>query len=79
MAMRGCSSSSTAIPGTRPDVAGPERPPDADLQAEHEQFIDGLDQANKVVLGGGWKPATLRRGSQPMKKSSNLELAGTPF
>jgi hypothetical protein len=58
---------------------GPKGPPDADLQAEHEQFIDGLDQANKVMLGGGRKPATLRRGSQPMKKSSNLELAGTPF
>jgi uncharacterized protein YciI len=24
---------------------------------EHERFIDGLDQANKVVLGGAWKPA----------------------
>jgi hypothetical protein len=32
-------------------------PPDAELRMEHERFIDGLDQANKVVLGGGWEPA----------------------
>jgi uncharacterized protein YciI len=32
-------------------------PTDAELQMEHERFIDGLDQANKVVLGGGWAPA----------------------
>jgi hypothetical protein len=58
---------------------GPNGAPDADLHAEPEQFSHGLDQANKVVLGGGWKPATPRRGSQPMQKSSKLELAGTRF
>jgi uncharacterized protein YciI len=31
-------------------------PTDAEPQAEHERFIDGLDQAKKVVLGGGWNP-----------------------
>lgn len=30
---------------------------DAELQAEHERFIDGLDQADKVVLGRGLRPA----------------------
>ncbi len=30
---------------------------DAGLHAEHERFIDGLDRASKVVLGGGWSPA----------------------
>lgn len=30
---------------------------DAELQAEHERFIDRLDQADKVLLGGGWQPA----------------------
>jgi uncharacterized protein YciI len=32
-------------------------PPDAESQIEHERFIDGLDEANKVVLGGSWRPA----------------------
>jgi uncharacterized protein YciI len=30
---------------------------DAEVQAEHEQFIGELDQANKVVLGGSWSPS----------------------
>jgi hypothetical protein len=30
---------------------------DAELQADHERFIDGLDQAGRVVLGGGLRPA----------------------
>jgi hypothetical protein len=34
-----------------------KRPADAELQQEHERFIGGLDQVNKVVLGGGWKLA----------------------
>jgi uncharacterized protein YciI len=28
----------------------------SELEARHERFIDDLDQANKVVLGGAWKP-----------------------
>jgi uncharacterized protein YciI len=35
-----------------------EDPPDAETQMEHERFIDGLNEANKVVLGGSWTPAT---------------------
>lgn len=34
---------------------GPASAADA-LQAKHVRFIDDLDQANKVVLGGAWKP-----------------------
>jgi uncharacterized protein YciI len=34
-----------------------ENPPDAESEMEHERFIDGLDEANMVVLGGGWMPA----------------------
>jgi uncharacterized protein YciI len=30
---------------------------DAELQTEHERFVDELDHASKVVLGGGWEPA----------------------
>jgi hypothetical protein len=29
----------------------------SELEARHERFIDDLDEANKVVLGGAWKPA----------------------
>jgi hypothetical protein len=49
------------------DLMSPGRmgPPDADPQAEHEQFIDQPDQANKVVLGGGWKPAAGVRRAYP--------------
>jgi uncharacterized protein YciI len=36
---------------------GGKSPSDAELQVEHERFIDELDQTNKVVLGGEWKPA----------------------
>jgi uncharacterized protein YciI len=28
-----------------------------ELHREHERFIDDLDQANKIVLGGSWRPA----------------------
>jgi uncharacterized protein YciI len=35
---------------------GGRSPADGELQAEHERFIDGLDHANKVVLGGGLTP-----------------------
>ena len=34
-----------------------KHPADGQAQLQHERFIDGLDQANKVVLGGVWKPA----------------------
>jgi uncharacterized protein YciI len=34
-----------------------QTPTDAELQMEHERFIDALDEANKVVLGGTWEPA----------------------
>jgi hypothetical protein len=39
-------------------LVGPSgtRPANSELQARHERFIDDLDQANKVVLGGAWKP-----------------------
>jgi uncharacterized protein YciI len=30
---------------------------DPELHAEHERFIDRLDQADRVVLGGGLRPA----------------------
>jgi uncharacterized protein YciI len=42
-----------------PVLMAPRRntPADAELQAEHERFIDGLDRASKVVLGGGLQPA----------------------
>jgi hypothetical protein len=36
---------------------GRNGPADADLEAEHERFIDRLDQADKVLLGGGLRPA----------------------
>jgi uncharacterized protein YciI len=29
---------------------------DAELRADHERFIDRLDERNKVVLGGSWRP-----------------------
>jgi uncharacterized protein YciI len=32
-------------------------PADAELQVEHARFIDQLDQADTVVLGGGLRPA----------------------
>ena len=32
-------------------------PPDTESQMKHERFIDALDEADKVVLGGGWKPS----------------------
>jgi predicted secreted Zn-dependent protease len=38
-----------------PSCAAPATP---ELQADHERFIDGLDKDNKVVTGGGLKPAT---------------------
>jgi hypothetical protein len=31
---------------------------DAELRADHERFIDRLDEANTVVLGGSWRPPT---------------------
>jgi len=31
-------------------------PPRPEQQADHEQFIDRLDQENRVVLGGGLEP-----------------------
>jgi hypothetical protein len=36
---------------------GRTTPPDAELEAEHERFIDRLAEADKVVLGGGLRPA----------------------
>jgi uncharacterized protein YciI len=33
---------------------------DEQLQARHEAFIDELDRQNRVILGGGWDPATDR-------------------
>jgi hypothetical protein len=35
---------------------GPAAVPD-ELDRDHDRFIGDLDQANKVVLGGGLKPA----------------------
>ena len=40
---------------TPPSSTTPATP---ELQAEHERFIDGLDKDNKVLTGGGLKPAT---------------------
>jgi hypothetical protein len=31
-------------------------PANSELHGKHERFIDDLDRANKVVLGGEWKP-----------------------
>lgn len=36
-------------PGPAPDRAG-------ELEQAHERFIDELDEASRVVLGGSWKP-----------------------
>jgi uncharacterized protein YciI len=38
-------------------LLAPEASRSAELDDEHERFIDDLDRANKVVLGGSWNPA----------------------
>jgi hypothetical protein len=44
-----------------PPVAERREPASRRVHSEHERFIDELVEANKVVLGGGWKPGA--RGS----------------
>lgn len=46
-----------------------------ELQREHEQFIDGLDRMNKVVLGGSWKPAAAGFEGAYLLSCSSLDEA----
>jgi uncharacterized protein YciI len=54
---------------------GGTTPADDELQARHVRFIDDLDQANKVVLGGAWKPPTDRFEGAYLLSCESLEEA----
>jgi uncharacterized protein YciI len=55
------------VPGTTPW--------DDELDQAHERFIDDLDRANKVVLGGAWKPPAERFVAAYVLSCESLEEA----
>jgi YCII-related domain len=53
---------------------GPAGIPD-ELQRDHERFIDDLDRANQVVLGGGLKPGVAPYGGAYLLSCGSLDEA----
>jgi uncharacterized protein YciI len=50
-------------------------PADAELQSEHERFIDGLDQADQVVMGGALRPEAAAFSGAYVVRCESLEEA----